>query len=105
MKPIDPIQYPLFNRMVVGLFQGVGRSFSSEDQLPAFLLEFFHESEIERLLTELQQIASKNLSDREWEKFWYRGPAYSFPKNAESSNRLVRLVVKEILDRRTRKAG
>ena len=91
--------------MAGALFQGLGRSFSSEDQLPAFLLDFFRESEFEGLLTELQQIASKNLSDWDWEKYWYSSPAYSFPKNAESSTRLLQLMTREILERRRRKPG
>ena len=48
---IDRTQFPLFHRMAGALFQGFRRHLSSEDQLPAFLLDFFHESELERLLT------------------------------------------------------
>ncbi|MES5484929.1 hypothetical protein QMZ05_19400 [Bradyrhizobium sp. INPA03-11B] len=102
MNPIDNVKYPLFDRMVSALFQGLGRSFSSEDQLPAFLLSFFNERETEGLLIELQQIAAKNLNDQEWEEYWYSSPAYSFPKNAEGSDRLVRIVMREIQERRRR---
>jgi hypothetical protein len=100
MSQIDRNRYPLFNRMAGALFQGLGRHFSSEDQLPAFLLEFFRETELEGLLAELQQISSMNLNDEEWEEYWYSSPAYSFPKDAGSSTRLIKMVVAEIHTRR-----
>src|SRR5262249_19299056 len=100
MRRIDPDRFPLFNRMAGALFQGIGRHLSSEDQLPAFLLDFFLESEIESLLAELQQISSMNLHDEEWEEYWYSSPAASVPKDARSSTRLIQMVMAEISARR-----
>jgi len=96
----DPNRYPLFNRMAGALFQGIGRYVSSEDQLPAFLLDFFLETEIDSLLAELQQISSTNLNDEEWEEYWYSSPAASVPKDARSSTRMVQMVMAEIRARR-----
>lgn len=95
MTKIDKSKYPLLDRMAGGLFQGLGRTISSEDELPRFLLTFFRESEIEALRAELEEILSKNLNDKEWEEYWYNSSAYSFPKNAKSSNRLLQMVVEE----------
>jgi len=86
--------------MAGALFQGIGRYVSSEDQLPAFLLDFFLETEIDSLLAELQQISSTNLNDEEWEEYWYSSPAASVPKDARSSTRMVQMVLEEIRARR-----
>ena len=102
MSAIDQKQYPLFSRMVGALFQGIVRTISSEDQLLGFLLSFFQESEMGELLKELKEISSKNLSDKEWEEFWYSSPANTFPTDAKSSNRLVHMVVDGILERQKR---
>jgi len=99
MRKIDPNRYPLFNRMAGAFFQGIGRHIS-EDHLPAFLLEFFEETEIENLLAELQKISSMNLSDKEWEKYWWGSPAGSFPGDAKSSTALIQMVMAEIRARR-----
>lgn len=50
----------------------------------------------------IQSIASENLSDLEWEEYWYRSPAYSFPKSAKASKHLVEMVIREIKARRER---
>jgi hypothetical protein len=98
MSQIDRNLYPLFNRMAGALFQGIGRHIS-EDQLPAFLLSFFLETEIESLLAELQQISSMNLNDKEWEEYWRGSPAHSVPTDAKSSTGLIQMVMAEILIR------
>ena len=96
MSQIDRNRYPLFDRMTGALFQGIWRHISSEDQLPAFLLSFFRDDEIESLLAELQQISSMNLNDKEWEEYWYGSQAGSAPIDAKSSTRLIQMVMAEI---------
>src|SRR5260370_25108719 len=100
MAAIDPNKYPLFTRMASGLFPGIFRMTTSEDQLNSFLLSFFRESEIGGLLTELEQISSKNLSDKEWGEYRYKSsPASSFPEGAASTRRFLRIVMDAILER------
>jgi hypothetical protein len=102
MSRIDPSRYPLFNRMASALFPGIWRDFSSEDQLPAFLLSFFLETEIDSLVAELEQVSSMNLNDEEWEQYWYSSPAASVPRDAKSSTQMIQMVMAEI---RARRAG
>jgi len=103
MAAIDPKQYPLFTRMASGLFQGIFRMTTSENQLTSFLLSLFRESEIAGLLTELEQISSKSLSDKEWEEYWYKSsPASAFPEGAASTRRFLRSVMDAILERQKR---
>lgn len=102
MSSIDNARYPLFTRMAGALFQGLDRTFTSERQLPEFLLDFFRENEIGALLVELREILSMKLDDAEWERYWYSSPASSFPADAKSSDRLVRAVIEEILERQNR---
>jgi hypothetical protein len=100
MSQIDRNRYPLFDRMARALFPGIWRHISSEDQLPAFLLSFFLETEIESLLAELEQISAMNLNDEEWEEYWYSSPAASVPKDAKSSTQMIQIVMAEIRIRR-----
>jgi hypothetical protein len=101
MGPIDRTKYPLFDRMAGGLVQGIGRMVSSEDHLADFLLGFFRRSEMDGLLAELQDIASRNLSNAEWRSYWWRhSKADTCPANAESSHRLLQLVIAAIVERK-----
>src|SRR5260370_4268833 len=99
MAAIDPNKYPLFTRMASGLFQGIFRMTTSEDQLTSFLLSFFRESEIGVLLTALEQISSKNLSDKEWGQYRYKSsPASIFPEGAAHTRRRLRIVMHATLE-------
>ncbi len=91
--------------MAGGLFQGVSKVFASEDELGVFLIEFFGDDELEPLLAELRDISTMEMSDQDWEAYWWRSPAQSAPQDALSSHRLLQAVIGEIvacLERRPR---
>ncbi|MGJ5201519.1 hypothetical protein [Bradyrhizobium sp. HKCCYLRH1030] len=93
MSTIDPTRYKLFDRMAGGLFQGTAKVFSSEERLGVFLIEFFRDDELEPLLAELRDIAAMEMSDQDWETYWWRSPAQSVPRDAKASHRLLEAVM------------
>jgi hypothetical protein len=100
MARIDKNKFPLLHRLLGAFYPGIPLSPRPEESWSSFLIDFFRDDELVDLYAELQKISSMNMTDREWESFWFQSPATTFPKTAEFSHLVLEILMKTILKRR-----